>query len=98
MKILLALIFSFMSTVVFGAFNPEVVVSVDRFKTINVMISNNTDDNYDCKYSVSWFVNTFSFKKEFGHIELLAQDVATLSFKNDEFSYLAGIKAHVTCE
>lgn len=98
MKNILALFFLMVTTVCLASDDQKVFITVDDQKTITVMIENGSDKDVDCKYSVSWFVNTFSFKKEFGHVDIHAKENAFLSFKNDEFSYLTRIKAKVTCD
>ncbi len=98
MKNILALSLLVCSVASFSSEDQKVFTTVDGEKTIKVLIMNEADKEVDCQYSVSWFVNTFSFKKEFGHVIILARGNAELNFKNDEFSYLTRIKAKVTCD
>jgi uncharacterized protein YcfL len=98
MKIILALGFLIICAGSFASEDQKVLTTVDSEKTIKVLITNESEKEVDCKYSVSWFVNTFSFKKQFGHVEILAEGNVELSFKNDEFSYLTRIKTKVSCD
>ncbi|MDD4974600.1 MAG: hypothetical protein PHY93_09645 [Bacteriovorax sp.] len=98
MKQFLALTFLVSSSAVFASYTPLVEVSTSNDKTIHVVIVNDSGVDLICKYSVSWFVNMLSFRKEFGRVNLMPSGVAELAYQNDQFSRLSRINAKAICE
>ena len=98
MKLFLALTLLVSSTALFASYTPLIEVSTSSDNTIHVVIVNDSGVDLHCKYSVSWFVNTLSFKKEFGQVDLLASGVAELAYPNDQYSRLSRINAKAICE
>lgn len=87
-----------LSSASLAAYTPLVEVTTSDDKTIHVVIVNDSGMDLNCKYSVSWFVNTFSFRKEFGKMKLAADGVGELAYPNDRRAHLSRINAKALCE
>lgn len=98
MKVFLALSLLVFSAMSLASYTPLVEVSLSDDKTIHVLIINDAGLDLNCKYSVSWFVNTLSFRKKFGKVWLPAGAETELVYQNDPRSRLSRIKAKAICE
>lgn len=97
MKMLLA--FLLLSTTVMAAEKPSYGVSVDEdTKMVTLEVYNNDEAEVHCKYSVSYLVNTLSYKKQFGEIILAGRGAAAVSFANDKNDRITRVHAKVSCE
>ncbi|MBC7538676.1 MAG: hypothetical protein H7281_07640 [Bacteriovorax sp.] len=98
MKTCLALSLLAFSSAIFASYTPLVEVSLSDDKTIHVLIVNDSGTNLNCKYSVSWFINTLSYRSEFGKIAMAVDGLAELDYKNEQYSRLSRINAKAICE
>lgn len=98
MKSLLCLSVMAFSSVSFASYTPLIEVSVSIDKTIHVILTNDSANDLSCKYSVSWFVDTISFRKQFGKTDLKSGESTELLYRNNEYSRLSKIKAKAICE
>lgn len=97
MKMLLA--FLLLSTSVMAAEKPSYGTSLDAdTKTVTLDVFNNDDAEVHCKYSVSYLVNTLTYKKQMGRMVLGGKTSASVSFENDRADYITRIHAKVHCE
>lgn len=97
MKTLLALSVLTFSSISFAAYTPDIDVSVGNDKSVHVIITNDSGADLECKYSVSWFVNTLSYRKEFGQLSMSVGSVVELSYKNNQYDRLSKIRTKVEC-
>lgn len=97
MKLIIIALLALVSVSSFAVTLPTVETSVNEGHVV-LTLTNNEDVNLNCHYSVSWFVNTLNFRKEFGNISLAANSASAVSFKNDIYDHIAHVRAKVTCE
>lgn len=98
MKAFLALSLFTLSSASFASYTPIVEIALGNDKTIYVIITNDSGMNLTCKYSVSWFINRLSYRREFGKIDMTIDQVTELAFKNDSRNHLSRINAKAVCD
>ena len=102
MKLVLALLFASLSfsatATVAPSATPSVMTVLEKDNSITVSVSNNADQNLECYYSVSWLINTLSYKNEYGVFDLPASGEVTANFKNDKFARISRIHSQVFCK
>jgi hypothetical protein len=82
----------------FSAETPSVGTRIDENNSIVVSVSNNDNVDLECKYSVSYFVNTLTYRRQSGEFELANGGVVQIGIKNDKFDNLSRVHAKVHCE
>lgn len=98
MKAFLTLSVLVFSSVSFASYTPYTEVTLGNDNSIHVQIVNDSGVDLNCKYSVSWFVNTLNYKKEFGQLSMSAGSVTELTYLNDQYARLSKIKAKAICD
>lgn len=98
MKLFLAISLLAFSSLSFASYTPQTEVSIGSDKTIYISVINDSINDLNCKYSVSWFVNTLQLKKSYGEAFIPAGNTASFSYKNDINDHLGRINLKAICD
>ena len=98
MKFFLVLALLMLSSMSFASYTPLVEVTMSDDKTIHLVILNDSQMNLNSTYSVSWFVTLFSFRKEFGRVDLKAGEDVEFAYENNPYSRPTRINAKAICD
>lgn len=98
MRTLLVTAFLLGSASAMAAATPSVSTSVDEDNNIFVSFWNNDNVALECKYSISYLVNTLNYKRQYGEFTLPLEYGVAFKIKNDPYDRLSRIHASVHCE
>jgi hypothetical protein len=98
MKTLIALTLFSLSSVSFASYFPLVDISLSNDRTIHVIVTNDSGMDLNCRYSVSWFINSSLYRNEFGKMQLTVNESTELAFKNEHDNRISRINAKAVCQ